>query len=176
MDYSPAHRPLMERVIQTQQLVTLRKPLDHADEVTLETLCEEAVRFLAAAVAGRLPDRRQGLVRGGRGGAAAGVLVYGWWYAGGGKDTRGSLDAHQGVRERNFAPYPAYRRCGPGPFPFRAGEENDPCSVFQYWSHHSGGSSFAFADGSVRLLRYESDSIMPALATPAGGEVVAVPD
>ena len=48
MDYSPAHQPLMEHVVRTQQLVTLRKPLDHADESALETVCEEAVRFLAA--------------------------------------------------------------------------------------------------------------------------------
>ncbi len=33
---------------------------------------------------------------------------------------------------------------------------------------------FAFADGSVRLLRYSANPIMPALATRAGGEVVTV--
>jgi hypothetical protein len=30
------------------------------------------------------------------------------------------------------------------------------------------------ADGSVRFLRDETDSILPALATRAGGEVVAI--
>ncbi len=48
MDFHPSAVNLMERVVQTQQLVTLRKPLDHADEATLERLCLEAVRFLAA--------------------------------------------------------------------------------------------------------------------------------
>ena len=52
MDYDPAHRPLMERVIQTQQLVTLRKPIDCADEAALETACEAAARFLAAGCRG----------------------------------------------------------------------------------------------------------------------------
>jgi hypothetical protein len=52
MDYSPNSGPLMERVIQTKQLVTLRKPVDVADEVLLEKVLEEAVRFLARATDG----------------------------------------------------------------------------------------------------------------------------
>jgi hypothetical protein len=52
MDYSPNSAPLMERVIQTQQLITLRKPVDVSDEVLLEKVLEEAVRFLAAATDG----------------------------------------------------------------------------------------------------------------------------
>lgn len=47
MDYSPHHRPLMERVIQTKQLVTVRRPLDHADEVALDRAVEGVVGFLA---------------------------------------------------------------------------------------------------------------------------------
>src|SRR5262245_25485245 len=35
-DYNPNHRKLMERVIQTAQLITLRKPIDNADEVSLD--------------------------------------------------------------------------------------------------------------------------------------------
>jgi GNAT superfamily N-acetyltransferase len=52
MDYSPNSGPLMARVIQTKQLVTLRKPVDAADEVLLDDVLEAAVRFLAAATAG----------------------------------------------------------------------------------------------------------------------------
>jgi hypothetical protein len=46
-DYSPNSGPLMEHVIQTKQLFILRKPIDHADEVTVERLCLETCRFLA---------------------------------------------------------------------------------------------------------------------------------
>ncbi len=46
-DYSSNHTALMERVIQTQQLITLRKPIDHADEIQLDRLCLEVCRFLA---------------------------------------------------------------------------------------------------------------------------------
>jgi hypothetical protein len=48
MDFSPNSPKLMQHVVQTQQLVTLRRPLDHADEATLERLCLEAAQFLAA--------------------------------------------------------------------------------------------------------------------------------
>jgi hypothetical protein len=48
MDFDPNSPRLMQHVVQTKQLVTLRKPLDHADEAALDRLCLEAVRFLAA--------------------------------------------------------------------------------------------------------------------------------
>jgi hypothetical protein len=47
-DYSPNNGQLMQHVIQTKQLITLRKPLDVADEVMLEKVLEETCRFLAA--------------------------------------------------------------------------------------------------------------------------------
>lgn len=52
MDYSPHHRPLMERVIQSKQLVTIRRPLDHADEIALDRVVEGVVRFLAITLDG----------------------------------------------------------------------------------------------------------------------------
>lgn len=52
MDYSPNSGPLMARVIQTKQLVTLRKPVDAADEVLLDKVLEAATKFLAAATDG----------------------------------------------------------------------------------------------------------------------------
>src|SRR5881275_78737 len=51
-DYSPNHAALMEWVIQTRQLYTLRRPLDHADEVRLERVCVGTCRFLAGATDG----------------------------------------------------------------------------------------------------------------------------
>jgi hypothetical protein len=51
-EYSPHHVPLMERVTQTRQLFTLRRPIDHADEVLVERLCVGLCRFLAGATAG----------------------------------------------------------------------------------------------------------------------------
>jgi hypothetical protein len=51
-DYDPIHVSLMERVIQTKQLFTLRRPVDHADEVLVEGLCVGLCCFLASATEG----------------------------------------------------------------------------------------------------------------------------
>ena len=51
-DYSPNHAQLMRHAIQTKQLITLRKPIDVADEVTLERVLDESCRFLAQATEG----------------------------------------------------------------------------------------------------------------------------
>ncbi len=52
MDYSPNSAPLMQRVIQTKQLITLRKPVDANNEVLLDRVLDEVVRFLASALEG----------------------------------------------------------------------------------------------------------------------------
>ncbi|HET6574462.1 MAG TPA: DUF1559 domain-containing protein [Fimbriiglobus sp.] len=104
-------------------------------------------------------------------------LIYGWWYAGEGAGGTGALDVVLGVRELNpRSNYSQYGHCGRGPFPFRLGRIDDYCAIFQFWSLHPGGANFLFADGSVRFLRYDADPILPALATRAGGESVAIPD
>ena len=65
----------------------------------------------------------------------------------------------------------------PGPFAYKQPALNvtPDCAPFQYWSLHSGGANFAFADGSVRFLTYSADAVLPALATRAGGEVAGPP-
>lgn len=100
---------------------------------------------------------------------------YGWWYAGYGQgpDGDGSADAVLGVRERNVSVYES--SCPRGPYHFSPGRFNNQCDLFHFWSPHSGGANFAFADGSVRFLHYSADAILPALATRAGGEVVSPP-
>lgn len=49
MDYSPNHGSLMERVIQSQQLITIRRPLDSPNEVICDRVCTELARALATA-------------------------------------------------------------------------------------------------------------------------------
>jgi hypothetical protein len=51
-DYSPNHGPLMQHVISTRQLFTLRRPIDHADEVLVEKLCLGVCRFLSGITDG----------------------------------------------------------------------------------------------------------------------------
>jgi len=59
------------------------------------------------------------------------------------------------------------------PRQYEADNVNDKCAWTHYWSSHSGGANWLFADGSVHFLRYGSGAkVLPALATIAGGEVV----
>jgi prepilin-type processing-associated H-X9-DG protein len=101
---------------------------------------------------------------------------FGWWYAGVGQQFTGSADLVLGAREPNLQRVTVGSLCGPGRYPFRASRFDDQCGMFHFWSPHPGGANFAFADGSVRFLKYSADPIMPALATRAGGETVAVPE
>jgi prepilin-type N-terminal cleavage/methylation domain-containing protein/prepilin-type processing-associated H-X9-DG protein len=101
-------------------------------------------------------------------------LNLGWWYAGWGQRKNGDAEFLLGTRTRCYNRYRA--RCDEGPYHFTPGRFDNPCDAFHFWSLHLGGAHFAFADGSVRFLRYEADPILPALATRSGGEAVAVPD
>ncbi len=51
-DYSPNHTMLMQHVIQTQQLITLRKPIDVPDEIALENVLLAICQLLAARTDG----------------------------------------------------------------------------------------------------------------------------
>ena len=99
---------------------------------------------------------------------------FGWWYAGVGQRLDGTVDSHLATRQLNQT----FRAptCPFGPYRFRPGSPDDLCSAFHFWSRHAGGAHFAFADGSVRFLRYSADPLLPALATRAGGETVPPPD
>jgi prepilin-type processing-associated H-X9-DG protein len=65
--------------------------------------------------------------------------------------------------------------CPYGPYPFQQGDRDSMCASFHFWSQHSGGANFLFADGSVRFLTYTSDTLLPALATFAGHETAFLP-
>ncbi len=101
-------------------------------------------------------------------------LIFGWWYAGHGQSMDGSGDMVLGVREKNTGWYG--RNCPLGPYQFGPGRVSNQCDAFHFWSLHSGGAHFVFADGSLHFLRYSANALMPALATRSGGEAVADPD
>jgi prepilin-type N-terminal cleavage/methylation domain-containing protein/prepilin-type processing-associated H-X9-DG protein len=97
-------------------------------------------------------------------------LYWGWW-------TWGAFDASLGVRNS----YPVYGSSQTKPVivctrlfaeNYRPADTN-MCDTHHFWSTHPGGGNWLFADGSVRFLPYQSNTLLPALATRAGGEVVA---
>ena len=89
------------------------------------------------------------------------------WYGSSGLDGRATFDLLLGVKEQI-----ALYSC-PGSFDeFRPGKIDGTCDLHHYWSLHTGGANFAFADGSVHFLRYSAAAVLPALSTRAGGETV----
>ena len=88
-------------------------------------------------------------------------LDWGWW-------AWSAYDSALAVTENRSFLYP---NC-PKPSGYSPGKLNDPCAAHHFWSLHDGGGQWLFADGSVSFIRYSGASIMPALSTRAGGEVV----
>jgi prepilin-type processing-associated H-X9-DG protein len=103
---------------------------------------------------------------------AGGFMIYSqafWW------DPQSSLS---GVANTTWViPGSPKVPCSAPPYYFGGGplNVNDSCSHNYIWSNHTGGANFAMGDGSVRFISYSYSSIMPALATKAGGGVVEVP-
>jgi prepilin-type N-terminal cleavage/methylation domain-containing protein/prepilin-type processing-associated H-X9-DG protein len=96
-------------------------------------------------------------------------LFWGWW-------TWSAFDASLGVRD-TFAVYPNSGTHPPIQCASLFPENYRPnttgaCDTHHYWSLHPGGGNWLFADGSVKFLSYQANSILPALATRCGGEVV----
>ncbi len=94
-------------------------------------------------------------------------LEFGWWFAGYGQDGTGSSDVGMGVLEQCWY---GYGGCGKGPYLYSAGNVNNQCDQFKFWSFHPAGSNFLYCDGSVHLIPYSGASVLPALATRMGGE------
>lgn len=100
---------------------------------------------------------------------ASADLQYGWWYAGVGQRFSGSVEMTLGVREPNLLPV-TKGSCPPGTYSYAPGRLSNQCDMFHFWSPHQGGAFFLFADGSAHLLSYAGASVLPALASRAGGE------
>lgn len=113
-------------------------------------------------------------------------LRFGNWFSAVGQ-RNGSVGVALGVRELNFNSGKRVlwweRDCPPGPYHFAppmqtrdaSGAIREECDLFQFWSYHPGGANFVYADGSVHFLAYGVDTVLPALATRAGGEAVTPP-
>jgi prepilin-type processing-associated H-X9-DG protein len=55
------------------------------------------------------------------------------------------------------------------------GRISNPCDRYHLWSLHARGANFVFLDGSTRFIPYTSGSLVRALATIHGNEVVELP-
>ena len=66
--------------------------------------------------------------------------------------------------------------CEIGPHRFGLDRLDNLCGVLHFWSLHTNGANFAFADGHVQFLSYAAADILPALSTRNSREVVGVPE
>jgi prepilin-type processing-associated H-X9-DG protein len=100
-----------------------------------------------------------------------GTYQAGFWYSALNWEVNGGPDAEI----RYGQPLMGTDGCDSTAYHYGPGRIDNPCDRGHFWSLHSGGANFLFADGSVRFLSYSADAILPALATRAGGEIVEVP-
>jgi hypothetical protein len=100
-------------------------------------------------------------------------LYWGIWSSADENVSSGVANQYPPLRRKGIGGVP----CPPPPWYFGAGPRNinDPCSVNQLWSNHINGANFSIGDGSVRFISYSNSTIMPALATRAGGEIASLP-
>jgi len=113
---------------------------------------------------------------------------WGWWDSndegdvGLGLNSSNPLGGLTGAGGSTACPKPAV--FGPGPSSadtnYYGGSNPTPgfdygCHHMHAWSFHTGGANMLMGDGSVRFMSYSAASIMPALATRSGGEVVNIP-
>jgi hypothetical protein len=59
-EHNPNFRRLMQHVIATQQMFTLRRPFDHSDDARLDRVCDALTQYLAQATDGIYQVDRQG--------------------------------------------------------------------------------------------------------------------
>jgi prepilin-type N-terminal cleavage/methylation domain-containing protein/prepilin-type processing-associated H-X9-DG protein len=90
-------------------------------------------------------------------------LVWGWW-------AFSDYDNILATQDFIGSTY-LYPGC-PAPGIYRAGDIRNNCDSNHFWSLHSGGANWTFADGSVHFLPYSAAAATISMATRAGGEVV----
>jgi len=111
-------------------------------------------------------------------------LEFGWWFAAYGYDGRGNADcvmtsndvaaANYFITNYSAAPNQPCNGTAAQKVGLKAGNPDIGCDAAHYWSFHSTGSHFAFADGTVRMISYSAGNVLPALSTRNGGETVTL--
>jgi prepilin-type processing-associated H-X9-DG protein len=62
------------------------------------------------------------------------------------------------------------------PAVYGPGRLNNECDTQHFWSFHTGGANWLFADGSVHFPAYTAAPLLPQLVTRNGGEWAELPD
>jgi prepilin-type N-terminal cleavage/methylation domain-containing protein/prepilin-type processing-associated H-X9-DG protein len=97
-------------------------------------------------------------------------LTYGWWFAGYGWDGYGNGDSVMTSSDESMAGYFGCRPPTAGKVGLAPGTAKNHCDSAHYWSNHSTGAQFLFADGSCRFISYADSGVIRAAATRAGND------
>jgi prepilin-type N-terminal cleavage/methylation domain-containing protein/prepilin-type processing-associated H-X9-DG protein len=110
-------------------------------------------------------------------------LEFGWWFAAYGYDGRGNGDcvmtsndvaiANYFIANYSSAPNLPCNGTPAQKIGLQPGSPLVGCDAAHYWSYHPGGAMFLMGDGSVRMISYSNNSILAALSTRSGGEVIS---
>jgi prepilin-type processing-associated H-X9-DG protein len=103
------------------------------------------------------------------------TLQAGWWYPWWSSDTVGLQGPNNGMLFYQSPFEPLINPCRHPQVAFGPGRVDNPCDRYHLWSYHPGGANFLLADASARFLSYEAESIMVALASRDGGELLVLP-
>ena len=111
-------------------------------------------------------------------------LEYGWWFAAYGYDGRGNADcvipsndvavANYFITNYSSAPNLPCNGTAAQKIGLKTGHPDVGCDAAHYWSFHSQGSHFLFADGTVRMVSYSGDAVIRAVSTRNGNETVNI--
>jgi prepilin-type N-terminal cleavage/methylation domain-containing protein/prepilin-type processing-associated H-X9-DG protein len=95
-------------------------------------------------------------------------MLLGWWTY---SELDNTLSARNSYLYYHTTGYGSNTACQ-APALYSPGSLNNNCDAHHFWSLHSGGANWLFADGSVHFLAYSASLIVPQLATRNGGEVI----
>jgi prepilin-type N-terminal cleavage/methylation domain-containing protein/prepilin-type processing-associated H-X9-DG protein len=104
-----------------------------------------------------------------------GDLNYGWGFAPYGSTGAGDGDTILGSKDTSVAANMGDISTNVGLQPQRIINNTSEVDGAHFWSFHTGGANFVYADGSVHFLPYSANSVFVQLSTRASGEVFTQP-
>jgi prepilin-type N-terminal cleavage/methylation domain-containing protein/prepilin-type processing-associated H-X9-DG protein len=105
---------------------------------------------------------------------ATGDLYYGWGFSPFGSGS-GDGDTLLGSQDTALAAAMGDLTTNVGLQPPRAPTNAGEIDGAHFWSFHTGGANFLYADGSVHFLPYSANSVLIQLCTRNGGETFNLP-